>query len=164
VARGAEKETMSKLNLEFAFTYRLQVRGPLQSKDGSPVDERRQYWEMASATLEGPRIHASTPVSGIDWFTPIGNGYGRPHVRLPLHTDDGALVLLEYNGVVHATEQFNRAVANDTSTDWDDQYMRMALTFDTASERYAWLTQHLFIARGRLLGAKDIEYEVFQLV
>jgi hypothetical protein len=41
--------------------------------------------------------------------------------------------------------------------------MRMALTFDTAAARYAWLMQSLFIARGRLLGAKSIEYEVYRL-
>jgi Protein of unknown function (DUF3237) len=41
--------------------------------------------------------------------------------------------------------------------------MRMALTFDTTSERYEWLMQSLFVARGRLRGAKDLEYEVFRL-
>jgi hypothetical protein len=41
--------------------------------------------------------------------------------------------------------------------------MRMALTFDTAAERYAWLMESLFIARGRLLGAKAIEYDVYRV-
>jgi hypothetical protein len=58
---------------------------------------------------------------------------------------------------------FTRAVESDTSTQWDDQYMRMALTFDTAAERYAWLMESLFIARGRLLGAKAIEYDVYRV-
>jgi len=39
------------------------------------------------------------------------------------------------------------------STLWSDQYMRMALTFDTAAENHAWLMESLYIARGRLLGA-----------
>jgi hypothetical protein len=91
------------------------------------------------------------------------NGYGRPHVRLALRTDDGALILLEYHGIVQATSAFTRAVESDTSTQWDDQYMRMALTFDTAAERYAWLMESLFIARGRLLGAKAIEYDVYRV-
>jgi hypothetical protein len=42
--------------------------------------------------------------------------------------------------------------------------MRMSLIFDTTSPSYAWLTQSLFIARGRLLGAKSIEYDVYRLV
>ena len=41
--------------------------------------------------------------------------------------------------------------------------MRMALRFETHSPRYEWLLQHLFVARGRLLGATTIEYEVFRV-
>jgi hypothetical protein len=98
---------------------------------------------------------------GIDWFTPYPNGYGRPHVRIPFLTNDGALVLLEYRGIVAASPAFLKAVENDTPTGWEDQYMRMALTFETASPRYEWLMQALFIARGRLLGSKSIEYDVY---
>lgn len=151
------------MQLQLEMTYRLKVRGPLESRDGSPASERRQYWEMASATLEGARIRASSAMPGIDWFTPAADGFGRPHVRLPFYSDDGALILLEYHGVVHASPAFVRAVEHDTATQWSDQYMRMALYFETTSPRYAWLTQHLFVARGRLLGAKEIEYEVYRL-
>ena len=133
--------------LKPVMTYRLEVRGPLESKDGSAENPRRQFWEMTKATLDGPRIKASTPMAGIDWFSPYPDGYGRPHVRLPFQTDDGALILLEYRGIVQATEAFLQAVEKDTSTDWDDQYMRMSLTFDTTSTKYAWLTQSLFIAQ-----------------
>jgi hypothetical protein len=151
------------IELEPAMTYRLEVRGPLESSDGSAPNPRRQYWEMTRATLEGPNIHAVSAMPGIDWLTPYPDGYGRPHVRLPFHTNDGALVLLEYHGIVHATETFLRAVERDTPTVWDDQYMRMALTFDTTAARYAWLVQSLFVARGRLLGARSIEYDVYRL-
>jgi hypothetical protein len=39
----------------------------------------------------------------------------------------------------------------------------MALTFSTEAERYAWLTQSLFVARGRILGTGRVEYEVFRV-
>jgi hypothetical protein len=136
--------------------YVLDVDGPLST-------ERRQFWQMARATLEGPRVRAATILPGIDWFTPVGDGYGHPHVRLPFRTDDGAIVLMEYRGIVHATDAFQRAVAEDTPTKWEDQYMRMALTFSTDAAPYAWLTKSLFVARGRLLGAKKLEYEVFRI-
>jgi hypothetical protein len=65
--------------------------------------------------------------------------------------------------LVLRTQKAAQAVKNDTETGWDDQYLRMALTFDTTSERYAWLTASLFVARGRLRGAKSLEYQVFRL-
>lgn len=151
------------IELQPAFTYRLDVDGPLEPLDGSPPDPRRQWWQMTRATLQGPRLHAVSAMPGIDWFTPGDHGFGRPHVRLPLRASDGAVILLEYTGIVQATEAFVRAVENDTPTQWDDQYMRMALTFETSAADHAWLTQSLFLARGRLLGAKAIEYDVYRV-
>ncbi|MGH8186465.1 MAG: DUF3237 domain-containing protein [Steroidobacteraceae bacterium] len=151
------------IELEPAMIYRLDVTGPASSDDGSASNPRRVFWQMTRATLQGPNINATTLMPGIDWFTPYPGGYGRPHVRLAFRTDDGALVLLEYRGIVHATAAFTRAVERDTATQWDDQYMRMAMTFDTSAERYAWLMESLFIARGRLAGAKAIEYDVYRV-
>jgi hypothetical protein len=149
------------IEMEFAMTYRLDVDGPLLSSNPDDPTPTRQFWQMSRATLEGPRIRAVTPMPGIDWFTPFAPGFGRPHVRLPFRADDGAIVLLEYGGIVHATDAFNDAVREDRPTDWDDQYMRMALTFETSSKKHAWLTRHLFIARGRLRAAKSLEYDVY---
>ena len=151
------------IELEPAMIYRLHVTGPAAPAEGSATNPRRQFWQMTRATLEGPNIRATTAMPGNDWFTPYPNGYGRPHVRLAFRTDDDALVLLEYHGIVHASAAFTRAVESDTSTQWDDQYMRMALTFDTSDERYAWLMESLFIARGRLMSAKSIEYDVYRV-
>lgn len=152
------------LTTEFEMRYLLDVTGPVKATDGSAPDPRRQFWQMTAATLEGPRIQARSAAAGIDWFTPLGDGYGCPHVRLPLLTDDGALVLLEYWGVVEASAAFQKAVAGNGSTAWDEQYMRMALRFETSTTRYQWLVQNLFIARGRLLGATTIEYEIFRVL
>jgi hypothetical protein len=149
------------IELTFAMTFMLEVEGPLGSSDPDESGPRRQFWQMKRATLEGPAIKASTPMPGIDWFTPYSHGYGRPHVRLPFRTEDGAIVLMEYRGIVCATDDFNRAVANNTPTGWDDQYMRMAVMFETDTGKYAWLAQHLFLARGRLRAARSLEYDVY---
>src|ERR1700741_3333632 len=81
----------------------------------------RQFWQMAKTSLDGPRINAVSALPGIDWFAPYPNGYGRPHVRLPFRTNDGAIVLLEYRGIVEASEAFLNAVEKNTSTRWEDQ-------------------------------------------
>jgi hypothetical protein len=41
--------------------------------------------------------------------------------------------------------------------------MRMAMTFDTGVEKYAWLDESLFIAEGRLIGAAELEYEIYRV-
>lgn len=145
------------IELHHAMIYRLEVAGPLESKDVPKGNPRRQFWQMSKATLKGEGIDASSPMPGIDWFTPYPNGYGRPHVRLPFIANDGALVLLEYRGIVEASKAFQTAVEQNKPTQWPDQYMRMALTFETASPRYEWFMQSLFIARGRLLGSRSLD-------
>jgi hypothetical protein len=118
---------------------------------------------MTSGTLAGPRINARIAMPGGDWFHAGDDGYGRPSVRVQLLTDDDEVVLLEYTGLVESTPAFVEAAANDSETDWDDQYMRMAMRFDTGSAKYSWLNQHLFVARGRLLGTNEIEYEIYRV-
>ena len=101
--------------------YLLEVDGPIST-------ERRQLWQMVSATLVGPRIRAASAMPGMDWFTPVGDGFGHPHVRIGFRTDDGALVLLEYRGIVHATKAFQRAVETDTSTAREPRRRRVLFT------------------------------------
>ena len=59
---------------------------------------------------------------------------------------------MAYTGLVQQTERFAEAAEGDEPTEWDDQYMRLSIRFETAAQRYGWLNTSLFVARGRLLG------------
>jgi hypothetical protein len=148
--------------LEFEMIYRLKVRGPLPSTTGSPRGER-VYWEMAEATLEGKRIKARSAMPGIDWFAPGVDGFGRPDVRLQFIADDNAVVLLHYTGLVEMNALFSKAAETGGETQFEDHYMRMAMSFDTGATKYAWLNQHLFVGEGRLSGRNQLEYRVYRV-
>ena len=148
--------------LEHVMTYRFAIRGPLGDTEGSPHGAR-QYWEMTEATLTGSGVNATIAMPGGDWYTAWPDGFGRPDVRVQLETDDGALILMSYTGLVELTDAFVEAASDDQATDWDDQYMRFAVSFDTGAERYRWLNQSLFVARGRILGTTELEYEIYRV-
>jgi hypothetical protein len=150
------------LTLQPEMIYRFKVRGPLGTTEGSPR-AARQYWEMSEGTLTGERINAKIAMPGGDWMIYGGDGFGRPDVRVQLVTDDGALVLLHYTGLVERTPAFTAAADAGRPTGWQDQYMRMAMTFDTGTEKYAWLNRSLFVAEGRLAGALEIEYRIYRI-
>lgn len=147
--------------LERLLTYSLRPVGPAATTDGSPYGPR-QFWQMCEARLEGPDLTATAPHPGIDWMRVGEDGWNRPDVHVQFVTDDGETILLHYTGLVQPTPKFNAAAESGGSTDWDDQVMRMTMTFDTGAERYRWLTQSLFLAQGRLSDGR-IEYAVHRV-
>jgi hypothetical protein len=148
------------MRLERVMTYRCVTRGPIEVAGESGG---QQIWEVAEAALEGDRIRATLAAPGSDWMRVGADGFWRPDVRVAFLTDDGAAVTLRYRGLVQQTDAFIAAATNDGETGWDDQYMRMHLVFETGAQKYRWLTESLFVARGRLLGTGRIEYEVYRL-
>jgi hypothetical protein len=48
-------------------------------------------------------------------------------------TDDGAIILVHYTGLVEQTDRFKQAAEADRSTEWTDQYMRLTLRFETGA-------------------------------
>jgi hypothetical protein len=101
--------------------------------------------------------------TGIDWMGVGADGLWRPDVRVQFLTDDGAVVLMAYTGLVQQTRRFAEAAEADEATEWGDQYMRLSIRFETAAPRYAWPNTSLFVARGHLLGAGHIEYQIFRV-
>jgi hypothetical protein len=91
------------------------------------------------------------------------DGFWRPNVRVQFVTDDNAVVLLHYTGLVEQTEAFAAAAEAGRETGWADQYMRMTLNFDTGAERYCWLNQSLFVAPGWLAGPGELEYAIHRV-
>jgi hypothetical protein len=150
------------MHLDHVLTYRFTTRGPLGRTGGSPHGGH-QYWEMSRGTLTGDGLHAEIAAPGSDWMAEATGGFARPDVRVLLRTDDDAHIYMRYTGLVEQAETFLRAAEYDDPTGWDDQYMRFAVTFDTGADRYRWLTQSLFVARGRILGTYELEYEIHRV-
>ena len=144
------------------FIYRVETTGPLKTTKGSP-DGERNYWIVSDAEIEGRRIKARIAAPGSDWMRVSDDGFWRPDVRVPFETDDGETVLMHYTGLVQQTDSFKQAADANQPTEWNDQYMRLTIRFDTGAERYRWLNTSLFVAKGRLLGTGNIEYTVYRL-
>jgi hypothetical protein len=142
--------------------YRVRTTQPSEPTSGSPHGQR-QFWLVSEATLAGPRINAQLLAPGSDWMWMSPDGFWRPDVRVQFRTDDDAVVLMHYTGLVQQTDAFAAAAESNSETDWSDQYMRLAIEFDTGDERYAWLTTALYVAAGRLLGTGNIEYAVHRV-
>jgi hypothetical protein len=61
------------------------------------------------------------------------DGFWRPDVRAQFLTDDGAVVLMHYTGLVQQTARFAEAAEADEPTAWADHYMRLSIRFETGA-------------------------------
>ena len=139
------------LSLEPEMTYTVSTTKPSEPSKGSPVMVR-QSWQVREATLKGTRIDAQLSATGLDWMQVSDDGFWRPDVRAQFETTDGAFIFMRYTGLVQQTKAFKKAAEDNLETKWDDQYMRLAISFDTGAKKYAWLNQSLFVAAGRVCG------------
>ena len=108
----------------------------------------RTIVQIVSGRFEGPRVKASVQTPSGDWITNRADGSYRLDVRLTLKTDDGALILVTYNGIGQTTD----AGAS----------LRAAPLFETGDSRYSWLTRLQAVAVGERVGTA-LSYDFFAL-
>jgi hypothetical protein len=108
----------------------------------------RTVVQLVGGRFEGPRVKASLQTPAGDWITNRTDGSYRLDVRLTLKTDDGALILVTYNGI-----------GQTTST---GASLRAAPLFETGDSRYAWLTRLQAVAVGERVGTA-VSYDIYAL-
>ena len=108
----------------------------------------RTIVQLVGGRFEGPRVKASVQTPAGDWITNRADGSYRLDVRLTLKTDDGALILVTYNGIGQTTD----AGAS----------LRMAPLFETGDSRYVWLTRLQAVGVGERVGTQ-VKYDIYAL-
>ena len=108
----------------------------------------RTIVQVVGGRFEGPRVKASVQTPAGDWITNREDGSYRLDVRLTLKTDDGALILVTYNGIGQTTG----AGAS----------LRIAPLFETGDSRYVWLTRLQAVGVGERVGT-TVRYDIYAL-
>ena len=128
--------------------------GTLQAETGTRtvVDNgpqgTRTIVQVVGGRFEGPLVKASVQTPAGDWITNRTDGSYRLDVRLTLKTDDGAMILVTYNGIGQTT-------AAGAS-------LRIAPLFETGDSRYVWLTRVQAVGVGERIGT-TVKYDIYAL-
>jgi hypothetical protein len=113
----------TSLPVEFLFTMRADL-GTSATLEGGPQGDRIIV-NVVGGTFDGPRLRGQIEPPAGDWVTRRPDGTSKLDVRLTLRTDDGAAILMTYNGISHRTESGSS--------------IRTAPLFETGDPRYSWL-------------------------
>lgn len=149
------------MNFEHEFSYTADLKEPLQI--GAGPYGNRVFYEVTGGSAEGKRLKGKLLTGGGDWILVGPDGFGRLDVRAQILTDDGAVIYVQYAGLLEMNENVAQAMATGGSTDYGDQYFRTSPRLECGDPRYAWVNQSVFVAEGRVLPHR-VEYKVYRVV
>jgi hypothetical protein len=101
-----------------------------------------------AVTFAGAKLRGNVAESGGDWVTVRADGSIKLDVRITLLTDDGAPILVTYNGVGTRGE--------------NGLALRTAPLFETGDERYSWLNNVQAVGVGQA-GEGSVTYDLYAL-
>ena len=152
---------MNEIRTAFLFTVTITVATP-QIVGATPIGERRNV-PVTGGTFEGKRLRGTIMPGGSDWIVVRGDGVWQLDVRLPLQTDDGALINMSYKGFRHGPAAVLDRLNRGETVDPSEYYFRTAPFFETASAKYAWLNGIVAVATGHRT-ASGPTYQVYEVL
>jgi len=160
MSTGSHPMTELKSRHLFRITMKLP---PALELGATPTGTRRVY-TVSAGEFNGDRIRGEVlPQAGSDLLLLRADGSAQQDVRLILRTDDGALILMTYRGVRHASQEVNERIARGERVAGSDYYLRTAPFFETSSAKYAWLNKIVSVAIGERQ-PDGVTYEVFEIL
>jgi len=148
--------------LEYVFVFRAPLGAQLPIGPG-PYG-MRVFFAVTGGEVEGPRLKGKLTGDGGDWALVGADGFARLDVRAQIQTDDGANIYMYYDyALLEMNAKVQQALGAGGTTEFGDHYYRIAPRFECGDPRYAWLTQSLFVAEGRLAAGPAVEYRVYRV-
>ncbi|MBP0590425.1 DUF3237 domain-containing protein [Paraburkholderia sp. LEh10] len=138
----------SAVTLNSHFLGALSIELDRRIEIGPTPAGARNFAVIAGGTLKGPAINAKILPGGSDSLVRGSDGSGRPDCRLILETDDGAIILVRYQGI--------------RFVEGDQDYWRCLPLFETASDKYGWMNRIICVSLGRMDDGV-IVYDIFQI-
>jgi hypothetical protein len=154
-------QALLKVRTRPLFTLRLTV-GEILAVGETPTADRR-VGLVTGGRFEGERLSGEVLGGGSDWQALRPDGATHLDVRLHLKTDDGALIVMRYQGLRHGPDAVMRRLAAGEVVDPADYYFRINPMFETASETHGWLNRILAIGIGDRLPGGPV-YNLFEVL
>lgn len=149
---------MSEPKLEYLMTFHADLKEPVAVGKGS--FGTRVIYDVTGGNFEGPRMKGKILPSGADWILIGDDGIGRLDVRATFETDDGALIYVQYFGVLDLQAASGGDGINETK--FGDIYFMTQPRMETGDERYQWVNQLVVVGQGRTL-KNAVEYRLYSV-
>jgi hypothetical protein len=113
--------------------------------------------------IDGPKLQGEVLPGGGDWLLIGADGAGRVDVRATIRTHDDVLIHYEARGIIKIpADGLERLAAGDVLP-FGETYVRTTPTFETADERYAWLSALVSVGYN-ILSPNHIDYRIYHVL
>jgi hypothetical protein len=128
----------------------------------TPVGARMTFI-TTGGVIDGPKLRGEILPGGGDWLIVGSDGVGRVDVRATLKTHDGVLIHYEARGVIKVPADGLQRLAAGEMLGFDETYVRTTPTFETADERYGWLSGLVTVGYN-VLSRNHIDYRIYRVL
>ncbi len=150
------------MRLEPLMNLHGELRMPPADLGATPAG-RRLIVDVAGGSFDGARLRGRVLPGGGDWLLIGADGIGRLDVRITLATADGALIYVQYHGVLEVNDTVLGALTGGGETAFGQFRFFSAPRFETGDARYAWLNGIVAVGQGRVAPNHCVEYRIHEV-
>jgi Protein of unknown function (DUF3237) len=123
----------------------------------------RMTFIARGGVVDGPSLQGELLPGGGDWLLVGSDSVGRVDVRATIRTHDGALIHYEARGIIKIPADGLARLAAGEVLPFAETYVRTTPKFETADERYAWLSEIVAVGYN-ILSPNHIDYRIFKVL
>jgi hypothetical protein len=123
----------------------------------------RMTFIARGGVIDGPRLRAEILPGGGDWLLVGSDRVGRVDVRATIRTHDNAFVHYESRGIIKVPADGLQRLAAGEVLPPDETYARTTPRFETADERYSWLSELVAVGYN-ILSRNHIHYRIYKVL
>lgn len=123
----------------------------------------RLTFVIARGEVTGPALRGELLPGGGDWLRVGDDGVGRVDVRATIRSHDGVLIHFESRGVIKVPADGFGRLLEGHALRYGETYVRTTPVFDTADNRYAWLSQVVTVGYN-VLSPNRVDYRIYRLL
>ncbi|MBR0756117.1 DUF3237 domain-containing protein [Bradyrhizobium jicamae] len=133
-----------EIHTKYAFTITARIADVTSAGDiGSGV---RRIIPIIGGEVKGEKVNGKVLGFGADFQIIRPNELIELEAKYAFETDDGAVVYVENKGIRFGPVDLLQKLKRGEPVDPELIYFRTVPKFETGSEKYRWLMQHIFIA------------------
>lgn len=154
-------EQSTEIATEYLMTYVILLDPPIQFDSETNI-----FNVKPGGWVKGPKIRGKFVSPSAGWVRAMPSGAYRLEAKALIQTDDSAIIVISYNGIIQlSNESGERLSKGELLTTNSIPYYIAAPTFQTSSEKYAWLNSIQTVCKCvelvHRVGEGHVKYDVF---